>query len=113
MYKKNMKLYFTEYFKKQLRQIQKKFKNAKNDLLDGLNNLDLKNEINIGRGIYKLRIQSSDKNSGKSGGFRSYVYLYKKDNLLVPLCIYDKNQRVSISNNELNYYFARAIEELL
>jgi hypothetical protein len=107
-----MKIYFTEYFKKQLKTLKKKFANVKEDLLASLKILDLKNETYIGRGIYKLRIRSSDNNTGKSGGFRSYVYAYKKKDLLVPLCIYHKSQKENIGNNELKYYFARTIEEL-
>lgn len=108
-----MKILFTHYFKGQLKRFKRKYPHLKKDLLDCLEDLDLKKSINIGRSIYKIRINSSDLNKGKSGGFRSYVYLYLKKDLLVPLCIYPKNQRESVTDNELQYYFDKAIEELL
>jgi hypothetical protein len=108
-----MRIYFTEYFKKQLKKLKKKFENVKSDLLNTLNNLDLEKEIHIGRGVYKIRIQSSDSCKGKSGSFRSYVYLYRKKDLLVPLCIYHKSEKGNIGANELKYYFERAIDDLI
>ena len=107
------KIYFTKYFKSQLKKLKKKYPNVKKDLLGKLGIFDLDKEIHVGRSIYKVRIKSSDQSKGKSSGFRSYVYLYRKKDLLVPLCIYHKGQRVSISENELKYYFDRAVEEFL
>lgn len=108
-----MKIFFSKYFKNQLKKLKKKFPKIKEDLLDKLNNLNIEEEIHIGRSIFKIRIKSSDLNKGKSGGFRSYIYLYRRKDLLVPLCIYHKSQKENISENELRYYFDRAIEELL
>lgn len=87
--------------------------NIKDDFLGVLRILDLEKEIYIGRGIYKIRVRSSDARKGKSGGFRSYIYLYRKRDLLVPLCIYHKSQKENISDNALKYYFDRAIDELM
>ncbi|MCF7830555.1 type II toxin-antitoxin system RelE/ParE family toxin [Candidatus Gracilibacteria bacterium] len=108
-----MKIFFTNIFKKQLKKLKKKFPNVKNDLLDKFKILDLDNEVHIGKGIYKVRIKSSDYPKGKSGGFRSYFYLYKKKNLIVPLCIYHKSQKETITERELKFYFDKVIEELL
>ena len=108
-----MQIYFTDYFKKQLKKLKKKFSNVKDDLLEALDSINLQNEIHIGKGIYKVRIKSSDQDAGKSSGFRSYIYLYKKQNLLVPLCIYHKSKREGISDNELKYYFDQAIKDFL
>jgi len=107
-----MKIFFSKYFKNQLKKLKKKFPNIKEDLLKNLKEINLSKEIHIGRSIYKVRIKSSDQNKGKSGGFRSYVYLYQNKNLLVPLCIYHKSQRVSITENELKYYFDKTIEPI-
>ncbi len=108
-----MKIFFTEYFKKQLKKLKKKFPNVKNDLLEKLEIFDLNNEVHIGKGIYKIRIKSSDYSKGKSSGFRSYIYLYKRKNLIVPLCIYHKSQKETITESELKFYFDKVIEELL
>ena len=108
-----MKIFFTKFFKSQLKKLKKKFPKVKDDLLDELESIDLDKGVHVGRSVYKVRIASSDQQKGKSGGFRSYIYLYKKEDLLVPLCIYSKGQQETITDNELKYYFDRAIEELL
>ena len=108
-----MKLFFTKFFKVQLKKLSKKFPNVKNDLLDELEDFDLSSGVYIGRSIYNVRVASSDQKKGKSGGFRSYVYMFKRGELLVPLCIYSKGAKGSITENELKYYFDRAIDELL
>lgn len=108
-----MKIFFAEYFKGQLKRLLKKYPHADEDLLDTLDHLKLENEISIGRSIYKIRIASTDMNKGKSGGFRAYLYFYRKKELFIPLCIYAKPELVSISENELQYHYDRIIEEIL
>jgi len=108
-----MKIFFSNFFKIQLKKLKKKFPSVKDDLLKQMEKLDLANEIHIGKSIYKVRIKSSDQPKGKSSGFRTYIYIYKKNNLLVPLCIYHKSTTESITSNELKYYFDKTIEELL
>ena len=49
---------------------------------------------------------------GKSGGFRSYLFLYLKKDILVPLCIYPKSETESITENELEYHFLQTFEEI-
>lgn len=107
-----MGIYFTAYFKRQLKKLMKKYSHAKEDLLNGLKNIDLRHEISIGKSIYKIRIKSSDMNRGKSGGFRSYVYFYVKKDLLVPLCIYSKSDQSFVSEQELQFHVDRMNEEL-
>ncbi len=107
-----MQIYFSDIFKKQLKTLKKRYVSVKDDLLLSLDNLNLKDERFIGRGIYKIRVSCSDSLSGKKGGFRVYVYFYKKRELLVPLCIYHKSQKDSISEIELKYYFDEIIFQL-
>lgn len=108
-----MKILFSEHFKKQLKKIKKKYPHVKDDLLGIIETFDANNEISIGRSIYKIRIPSSDMQKGKSGGFRSYIYLYIKNNLLLPLCIYPKSETESITENELKYHFDQTIQEIV
>lgn len=68
-------IFFSEYFKRQLKRLKKKYPHVKVDLLTRLENLNVKDEISIGKSIYKIRIQSRDMKKGKSGGFRSYIYM--------------------------------------
>lgn len=108
-----MKPFFTEYFKKQLKNLKKKYPRVKEDFLEAMDKINPDNEISIGRSIYKIRIGSSDMKKGKSGGFRSYIYLYIKKDLLVPLCIYAKTEKETVSESELKYHFDKTIEELV
>jgi hypothetical protein len=105
--------YFSDYFKGQLKTLMKKYPQIKEDLLDELDELKLENEITIGNNIYKIRIKSSDMKKGKSGGFRSYLYCYRKKDLLVPLCMYPKSERETLSDNELQWHLDRTMEELI
>ncbi|MEK7528223.1 MAG: type II toxin-antitoxin system RelE/ParE family toxin [Patescibacteria group bacterium] len=107
-----MTVFFSEHFKKQLKKLKKKYPHVTDDLLSIIETIDVHNEISIGRSIYKIRIPSSDMKKGKSGGFRSYVYVYFKKSLLLPLCIYPKSDVRNITENELNYHFGRTIEEV-
>ncbi len=106
-----MKIFFTEYFKGQLKKLKKKHPHVKDDFLQQAETLDLNNEIHIGKSIYKVRIKSSDLSKGKSSGFRSYMYLYRKNKFLVPLCIYHKSHKESLTKNELNHHFNKTIHE--
>lgn len=108
-----MQIFFSQYFKKQLKRLTKKYPHVKEDLLIRLENLSVKDEISIGRSIYKIRIQSCDMRKGKSGGFRSYIYLYVKKDLLVPLCIYAKSESEAITEDELRHHFGKTIEEVI
>lgn len=108
-----MPILFSDHFKRQLKKLKKKYPQVKDDLLQILDFFDLDHEISIGRSIYKIRIPSSDMKKGKSGGFRSYIYLYAKKSLLLPLCIYPKSETESITDRELQYHFDQTVQEIL
>lgn len=108
-----MKILFSEHFKKQLKKLKKKYPHVKDDLLDVIDFFDPKKEVSIGQSIYKIRIPSSDIKRGKSSGFRCYLYLYFKKDLLLPLCIYPKSETESITENELQYHFNQISQEIL
>lgn len=107
-----MTILFTEYFKKQIKKLKKKFPHVKEDLLNVLEKLRIENEISIGRSIYKIRIRSRDMKKGKSGSFRCYIYLYRQKELLIPLSIYTKSEKEMLTENELTYHFGKTIEEV-
>lgn len=108
-----MKTYFTDHFKKQLKKLKKKYPQIIKDILESFTDLDLDAQPHIGQSIYKIRIPSSDMNKGKSGAFRSYCYFYNTKDLLVPLCIYAKNEKETITNNQLKVHFELVVMELL
>jgi hypothetical protein len=60
--------------------------------------------ISLGNGLYKIRLASKDKNSGKSGGFRIITYLVVQSDTetnIYLLKIYDKSEESTIKTNIL------------
>lgn len=106
------KIFITNHFFTQAKRLKKKFLHLKTDLIKALKSFKPEKEIHLGKSIFKIRIKSQDINKGKSGGIRCYIYLYRKKGLIVPLCIYFKSEKESLSKNELEYHSAKMIEEL-
>lgn len=96
-----------------MKKLKKKYPHIKEDFLGKLKGINFKEEIHIGRSIYKIRIKSSDQNKGKSGGFRSYMYFYVKRDMLVPLYIHAKSDLETLSENEIQHHFDKVNEELI
>lgn len=97
-----MKILITQYFLNQSKRLVKKFPHLKEDLIAKLNSFLPENEIHIGKSVYKIRI-----------GLRSYVYLYRKKELLVPICIYFKSEYEAIGSKELEFHLQRIVEEIV
>jgi mRNA-degrading endonuclease RelE of RelBE toxin-antitoxin system len=53
--------------------------------------------------LYKVRIANSNKNRGKSAGYRIYYYAKIKLDIFL-LCIYDKSEIATIDETILNQY---------
>ena len=93
-------------FIKGYKRFVKKFPNLKNELEKLEENLKLNSQIgqDLGHNLYKIRIASKDKNSGKSGGFRIITYLVLKtenETNVYLLKIYDKSEDETIKTNLL------------
>ncbi|QNM90553.1 type II toxin-antitoxin system RelE/ParE family toxin [Aliarcobacter cryaerophilus] len=58
--------------------------------------------INLGNNIFKVRIANSDKNRGKSSGYRLISYLKLIENELYVIYIYDKSDMENINENEID-----------
>ncbi len=60
--------------------------------------------ILITENVYKIRIASTDKNSGKSGGFRVITYLVNKienNTEINIIIIYDKSEEANFNKNQI------------
>lgn len=106
------KILVTKHFFNQAKRLKKKLPHLNKDLIKSLKLFEPEKEIHIGRSIFKIRIKSTDLNKGKSGGLRGYIYLYTKKDLLVPICIYLKSEKESLSQNELEHHTGKILEEL-
>ncbi|WP_396169493.1 hypothetical protein [Flavobacterium sp.] len=93
-------------FDTRYKRFSKKFPSLNSELLE-LKKILLENPksgVLITENTYKIRLGSSDKNSGKSGGFRIITYLIdeKEDGVEINLMlIYDKSEESSITKSEI------------
>jgi len=100
----NFNIYTTDFFDKELKKLSKKYPSLKNDyktLIDSLKK-EPKQGQPLGKDCYKIRMAVTSKGKGKSGGSRiiSCVKIVAASVFL--LSIYDKGDKESISDKELD-----------
>ncbi len=79
-------------FDKQFKKLAKKYNLIRNDVEVLMNDFDSLHQqaTSIKSDLYKIRLANSNKNKGKSAGYRIYYYL-KIDEIVYLLTIYDKS----------------------
>ena len=89
---------------KSYKKLSKHYKNINNDVDNFLNSINSKDDlgIEIKSNIFKVRIKNSDKNKGKSAGYRLISYLTIVENQLQLLYIYDKSEIENLTENEID-----------
>lgn len=93
-------------FQKAYKKLRKKYRSLEKDI-DNLVAMIKSNPAigaDLGDGVRKIRMAVSDKGKGKSGGARVITYTVEIDEesgKVTLLTIYDKNDRESISKNEI------------
>ena len=101
------KIVTSPLFEKRYKRFKKKFPSLENELVEFVNLIDKnpKSGILITDNVYKIRLASYDKNSGKSGGFRIITFVVNEVtasqfeiNLLI---IYDKSEESNFDKNEI------------
>jgi len=99
-------------FDKEVKKLSKKYNLIKQDLQNFILNFDTvhKESTVIKNNLHKVRLVNSNKNKGKSSGYRIYYYLKVNDTIYL-LTIYDKSQISSINENSLNQYINEIIED--
>ena len=100
-----MNISYTGEFKRNLRQLIKKYSHIKGDIQPIINTLQqgelLGDRIQYGAYIvYKVRVKNSDAQRGKSGGYRIIYYLETQTDIIL-LTIYSKSEQSDISNFEI------------
>ncbi|MCP5104161.1 MAG: type II toxin-antitoxin system RelE/ParE family toxin [bacterium] len=99
----NYRIVVTSKFSKKIKQLKKKYKKIGDDFercIELLENDPFAGTF-LGKGLYKLRLKSSDISRGKSGGFRIIYYLVTEDEKLHLLTIYSKAELENISMEEI------------
>jgi mRNA-degrading endonuclease RelE of RelBE toxin-antitoxin system len=96
------KVLILPYFKKTLKPLIKKFPSLKEDVIILLENFDKKGCIKIQENLYKTRLKTAGLNKGKSNSFRIIIYTIQNHNTIIPIRIYFKSVRKSVSKKEIN-----------
>jgi len=93
----------TEHFRKEFKRISKKYASLPSDMKDLVNSLKDNPTMGtpLGNDVYKIRLAIKSKNKGKSGGARIITYLVDKNTIVYLLSIYDKSEKVSVSDSEI------------
>jgi len=99
-------------YKKSLKKLSKKYKNIYKDVDNFLNNIKSKKDLGVELkpNLFKTRIANSNKNKGKSAGYRLISYLVIVKNQLQLLYIYDKSQIENLTENEIDKLIINQIE---
>lgn len=102
---------YTADFKRDLKQLYKKYRNISHDLQTLIEQLESggtpDDQVSgIKHPVYKVRVKSTDQSKGKRGGYRVLYYI-KTIDLVVLVAIYAKSQKVDLSRDLIQ----RIIEE--
>lgn len=94
----------TDPFDRQVKKLSKKYKSFKNDLAPLFDSLEdnPKQGESLGKHCYKIRLAIKSKGKGKSGGARLITYVKVIDSIVYLLAIYDKSDKESMSDKELD-----------
>lgn len=97
-------IYATEFFEKELKKLSKKHSSVKNDYKVLVENLkkEPKQGQPLGKDCYKVRMAITSKGKGKSGGSRIITCVKIISDSVFLLSIFDKGDKDSISDNELD-----------
>jgi mRNA-degrading endonuclease RelE of RelBE toxin-antitoxin system len=110
---------FTAEFKRNLRQLAKKYRQIKADvqpLLDELSQGSTPGDQipGVQHTVFKTRVKNSDSRKGKSGGYR-IIYQRMHERLIVLVTIYAKTEQADIAPQEIRQiildYEAQPVDE--
>ncbi|WP_165877922.1 type II toxin-antitoxin system RelE/ParE family toxin [Pedobacter psychrotolerans] len=97
-----IKIIYSPIFIKKSKQLKKKHISLVNDLihLESILQLKPKTGVDLGNGIFKIRLAIKSKGKGKSGGYRVITYL-QTENEIIMIYIYDKSEEATISKKDI------------
>ncbi|MBA2562257.1 MAG: type II toxin-antitoxin system RelE/ParE family toxin [Chitinophagaceae bacterium] len=99
----NFKIDAIPNFKREAKQLVKKFLSLKNELANleqALQNDPYKG-IPLGSNCYKIRLAIESKGKGKRGGARVITYVYIEKTTVYLLTIFDKSEQENLSDKDL------------
>jgi mRNA-degrading endonuclease RelE of RelBE toxin-antitoxin system len=94
---------FISNFDKEIKKLAKKYPSIKQDLLELLEEIIEDPFLGepLGRDCYKIRMASTSKNKGKSGGSRVITCVKVINETVFLLSIYDKSEQENIEDSTL------------
>ena len=100
------KVIASPYFVSRFKKFRKKFPSLVKEVVELENTLLTNPQTgeSLGANLFKIRLASKSKGTGKSGGFRVITYLIKEINNgyeIYLITIYDKSEESSITKKEL------------
>lgn len=104
----------TRVFLKKSKKLSKKYASLKVELMELFEELSENPYLgnSLGDNRFKISVAVESKGKGKSGGVRVITYLINENNEIYTVDIYDKSERDSISDKELNSLIKKLKEEL-
>ena len=101
-----------ELYKKALKKLSKTYKNIDSDIKNFLKSISTKEDLGIElkSNLFKARVANSNKNKGKSAGYRLISYLAVLENELHLLYIYDKSKLTNVTEKEVDKLIIKQIE---
>ena len=100
-----------ELYKKAIKKLSKTYRNIDLDIKDFLKSINAKEDLGIElkSNVFKVRVANSDKNKGKSSGYRLISYFEIIENELHLLYIYDKSKLVNVTEKEVDELVTKQI----
>ena len=100
-----VKVQFTDIFKRQVRDLAKRYRKIKLDIQPVLEQLQSGELIGdqvqkTGYTVFKVRVKNSDIQKGKSGGYRLIYYVKSSTNILC-LLMYSKSEEDNVTSAEI------------
>ena len=99
-------------YEKAFKKLSKRYRNIEKDIEDFLKNVKSSEDLGVQLkpNVYKVRIANSNKNRGKSAGYRVLTYLALIDNTLHMLYIYDKSDIGNLTESQVDEMITKALE---
>jgi len=97
------KVELSDHFIKEAKRLVKKYRSLKSELANLFNALEENPTLGtaLGNDVYKIRVAISSKGKGKRGGARVITYVQVDASTVLLLSIYNKGEKDTISDHEI------------
>lgn len=98
------KVFALKHFQREIKFLAKKYRSIKEDLAGLVQQIQENPTAGdmLKSGLYKIRMPIQSKGKGKRGGARVIYYLITTDEEIWLLSVYDKSEKETLTNDELD-----------